>query len=68
MLASVFSKVLNMTKSAVSHQLGKMRDNGVVKCRRSGKEIYYSLDDDHVREIFSVSISHVRHRMSGVQK
>ena len=60
------SKILNMTKSAVSHQLSKMRDSGVVKCRRSGKEVYYSLDDDHVREIFAVTVSHVQHRISGV--
>lgn len=60
------SKLLNMTKSAVSHQLGKMRSHGVVKCRREGKEVYYSLDDDHVAEIFGVTLEHIRHRISGV--
>lgn len=60
------SKVLNMTKSAVSHQLSKLRDSGVVKCRRSGKEVYYSLDDHHVKEIFAVTVSHIQHRISGV--
>ena len=61
------SKLLDMTKSAVSHQLAKMRTNGVVKCRRSGKEVYYSLDDDHIAEIFTVTMEHVGHRMMGVR-
>ena len=52
---------LSMTKSSISHQLSKMRDNGVVKCRREGKEVYYSLDDDHVAQIFMVTMAHVEH-------
>ena len=60
------SKLLNMTKSAVSHQLSKMRTHGVVKCRREGKEVYYSLDDAHVAEIFGVTLEHIRHRITGV--
>lgn len=60
------SRLLNMTKSAVSHQLAKMRKHGVVKCRREGKEVYYSLDDDHVAEIFGVTLEHIRHRITGV--
>ena len=39
------ANILSMTKSSVSHQLSKMREAGVVKCRRDGKEVYYSLDD-----------------------
>lgn len=62
------SKLLNMTKSAVSHQLAKMRLNGVVKCRRSGKEVYYSLDDEHVSEIFAVTVTHICHKIDGVEK
>ena len=61
------SKLLNMTKSAVSHQLAKMRDNGVVKCRRSGKEVYYSLDDAHVAEIYGATMEHICHRLNGVK-
>lgn len=56
------ANVLSMTKSAVSHQLGKMRSSGVVRCRREGKEVYYSLDDEHVAEIFSVTAEHICHR------
>lgn len=56
------ANVLSMTKSAVSHQLGKMRNSGVVRCRREGKEVYYSLDDEHIAEIFTVTVEHISHR------
>lgn len=41
--------VLGMTKSAVSHQLGTLKEAKLVKARREGKEVYYSLDDEHVK-------------------
>lgn len=59
------SSLLNMTKSAVSHQLSKMRECGVVKCRRDGKEIYYSLDDAHISVILELSLTHIRHKSEG---
>jgi len=55
------SNVLSMTKSSISHQLSKMKDAGVVKSRRSGKEVYYSLDDEHVAEIFELTVVHIGH-------
>ena len=55
------ANVLSMTKSSISHQLSKMKDAGVVKCRRNGKEIYYSLDDEHVAEIFELTVEHIGH-------
>ena len=54
------ANLLSMTKSAISHQLSKMRRHGVVTCRRAGKEVYYSLDDDHVKQIFSLTMAHVK--------
>lgn len=51
--------VLNMTKSAVSHQLRILRQAKLVKNRRQGKEIFYSLDDDHVLSIINLAIEHV---------
>ena len=48
-----------MTKSAVSHQLRVLRDSKLVKNRRNGKEIYYSLDDDHIGKIFNMGIEHI---------
>ena len=41
--------LLHMTKSAVSHQLRTLRQTKIVKSRRSGKEIFYSLDDEHIK-------------------
>ena len=56
------SNVLSMTKSSVSHQLSKMRESGVVKCRRDGKEVYYSLDDEHISSIFAITLAHINHK------
>ena len=56
------ANVLNMTKSSISHQLSFLKQNNIVKCNRVGKEVYYSLDDEHVKEVFEVAISHIRHR------
>ncbi len=53
--------VLNMTKSAVSHQLKMLKDVRLVKSRKSGKNIYYSLDDMHVLEIFQTALVHIKH-------
>ncbi len=57
------ANVLSMTKSSISHQLSKMRVYGVVKCRREGKEVYYSLDDEHISTIYKISIEHIKHKM-----
>lgn len=54
------ANVLNMTKSAVSHHLSVLRDERIVKCNRVGKEVYYSLDDEHVKEVYEVALSHVK--------
>ena len=56
------ANVLSMTKSSISHQLSKMKDVGLVKCRKSGKTVYYSLDDEHISEIFEVGIEHINHK------
>lgn len=52
--------LLNMTKSAVSHQLRILRQTKLVKNRRSGKEVYYSLDDDHVASIINLALEHAK--------
>ena len=53
------AKVLNMTQSAVSHQLRILKQNKLVKARRDGKSIFYSLADDHVRTIISMGREHI---------
>lgn len=54
------ANLLNMTKSAVSHQLRALRDNNLVKFRKSGKEVFYSLADNHVKEIFEQGMIHIK--------
>lgn len=54
--------VLEMNQSAISHQLRILKAKRLVKFRRQGKIIYYSLDDDHVKEIFDKGLIHVQHQ------
>ena len=61
-------KVLGMTKSAVSHQLSTLKETKLVRARREGKEVYYSLEDEHVKEIFETGIIHVTHICKEHQK
>ena len=56
------ANVLNMSKSSISHQLGTLRRSGIVKCRKVGKEVFYALDDEHVKEVFEVGFEHIEHR------
>lgn len=53
---------LSMTQSAISHQLRVLKQSFLVKNRRDGKTIYYSLDDDHVATIMAQGLEHVGHR------
>jgi ArsR family transcriptional regulator len=54
--------VLGMSQSAVSHQLQMLRNLHIVKGRRSGREIFYSLDDDHIRDLFEFGLRHILHQ------
>lgn len=54
--------LLNMNQSAISHQLRVLKNARLVKNRRDGKIVYYSLDDDHVKQIFDQGLAHIRHR------
>ena len=56
------ANVLNMTKSSISHQLATLRKNEIVKCRKSGKEVYYTLDDNHIVELFEIGLEHINHK------
>ena len=51
--------VLNMTQSAISHQLKILKQNRLVKSRREGKSIFYSLADDHVRTMIAQGREHI---------
>jgi ArsR family transcriptional regulator len=52
--------LLKMKQPAVSHQLKNLKQSRVVKARRDGKVIYYSLDDDHIRRLLNLGMEHVR--------
>lgn len=54
--------VLGMTQSAISHQLRTLKNARLVKNRRDGKVVYYSLDDEHVKHIFDQGMEHIKHR------
>lgn len=53
------SFLLNISQSAVSHQLRVLKSARLVKFRRAGKIIYYSLDDEHIKHIFDEGLKHI---------
>ncbi len=53
------AEVLGMTSSAISHQLNSLKRAKLVKSRRDGKSVFYSLADDHVRTIISQGMEHI---------
>lgn len=53
------SELLNINQSAISHQLRILKNSKLIKNRRDGKSIYYSLDDDHVYNIIAQGIEHI---------
>ena len=53
--------VLSMKKSAVSHQLATLREMEIVKYRKEGRSIYYSLNDEHVTQVFEMGMAHIAH-------
>lgn len=56
---------LDMAQPAVSHQLRGMAALRLVRSRRAGRHIYYRLDDEHVRDLFRLTLAHVRHADGG---
>ncbi len=60
--AGSIATALGMTKSAVSHQLRILREEGMIRCRREGKHVIYALDDEHVTEAVRMTVEHVRHK------
>ena len=54
------AQLLGLTQSAVSHQLRVLKNSRLVKFRRDGKTVFYSLDDDHVRKIIAQGMDHIR--------
>ncbi|MGD0709411.1 MAG: metalloregulator ArsR/SmtB family transcription factor [Anaerolineaceae bacterium] len=53
--------ILGMTQSAVSHQLRALRDQRLVKARKEGRVVYYTLDDEHIKDLMSRTLEHIKH-------
>lgn len=59
------SYLLNMTQSAISHQLRVLKQARLVKNRRDGKVVFYSLQDDHIKRIFDQGLVHINENTNG---
>ncbi|HBC95248.1 MAG TPA: transcriptional regulator [Clostridium sp.] len=55
------AEILQMSQSAISHQLRILKTARLVKFRRDGKSVYYSLDDEHINKLFNAGLEHVEH-------
>ena len=56
----VISEVIDMQQTAVSHQLKILRQSRLVKYRKKGKHVFYSLNDDHISEIIKIGLEHIK--------
>jgi len=61
MSVSALAEGLNMTESAVSHQLRGLRQMRLVRARKDGRQVFYALDDEHVVKLYSMGLDHVEH-------
>ena len=52
---------LEMTESAVSHQLRGLRQMRLLRTRKEGRQVFYALDDDHVSKLYLLGLDHVKH-------
>ena len=57
--------LLGMNQSAISHQLRLLKVSRIVKCRKQGRVVYYSLDDAHIGQIFAMAFDHVMEEREG---
>lgn len=55
------AECLEMTQSAISHQLHTLREMRLVRFRREGRHVYYALDDQHIVSLFTCGLEHVEH-------
>ena len=56
------SELLGMTHSSISHQLKTLRDLRLVKTKKMGKSVYYSLKDDHIQKIIEIGVEHINEK------
>ena len=55
------ARILEMTQPAVSHQLRVLRNLDIVRGRKEGRHVYYTLTDEHIHDLFDQGLAHVRH-------
>ncbi len=55
------AQALDLTHSAISHQLALLREMDLVSYTKDGRHVYYALDDDHIRDLFQQGLAHIRH-------
>jgi len=60
MCVGTIANVLDMSQSSISHQLRVLKSSRLVKARKEGKQVFYSLDDMHVEEIYHMGIEHIK--------
>jgi len=53
---------LQMSESAISHQLRGLRQMHIVHARKDGRQVYYAVDDDHIARLFQQGIDHIQHQ------
>ena len=58
---SNLADIVGISESAVSHQLRTLRQLRIVRARKQGREVYYSLDDEHVVDLFQRGLEHIKH-------
>ena len=61
MSVSALAEELKMTESAVSHQLRGLRQMRIVRARKEGRQVFYTLEDEHVQKLYSMGLDHIEH-------
>lgn len=56
------AELMQMSQSAISHQLAALRNSRLIKFRRDGKQIFYSLDDEHIGQLFNQCLEHAQEK------
>ncbi len=64
MCVGTITDILQMTQSSVSHQLRTLKSARLIKSRKDGKWVYYSINDDHVKTIYEMGLSHIKETLS----
>jgi DNA-binding transcriptional ArsR family regulator len=62
MNVGALAEIAGISESAVSHQLRGLRQMRLVRTRKEGRQVFYSLDDEHVTELFQRGLEHIQHR------